>query len=276
MLWHQQNFLAKSIFLNFQHLINECIENTNPTKEYFFEKEGNDFYFSSQVPFPLMNGIISEAYEIKDINEKCKEFKEKFKGASYPITWFWIHDILPVSIDEVFNSHDLKSMGKYTSVAVERKNIQEFSSNLNKEAAIALVETDEQFKDFLEITKIVYGMSDNALPFMAHLYSAYKKSSHIKLYLASINDRPVSTLLSYQNENTLGLYNGATLEAHRKAGLLTSLILKAVTDAPQIDYVVAQLMAAQNAKGVCDQLGFKAYSHFYPFCFGYNLEEIHA
>ena len=83
-------------------------------------------------------------------------------------------------------------------------------------------------------------------------------------------------MLSYQHQNTLGLYNGATLDSYRKRGLLTALILHAVKNASQVDYIVAQLMAAQNAKGVCDQLGFKEYSHFYPLCFGFNLDEIHA
>lgn len=276
MFWHQLNPTAKSIFLNYQYFLDECIQSTNPTKECFFEKNGNDFYFATQVPFPLMNGIISEANEIEDIKEKCKTFKEKFKGAHYPITWFWIHDTLPIEIEKVFNAHDLKSMGRYTSIALENKNRQKYSLSLNKEVSINIVKTEEQFQDFLEITKVVYGMPNEALPFMAHLYSAYKNSNNIKLYLASINNCPAATLLSYEHENIIGLYDCATLETHRKKGLLTSLILNVIKESPHVDYFVAQLMAEKNAKGVCDQLGFKEYSHFYPFCFGYNIDEIHA
>jgi hypothetical protein len=276
MFWHQLNPTAKSIFLNYQYFLDECIQNTNPTKEYFFEKNKNDLYFATEVPFPLMNGIISEAYEIEDIKQKCETLKEKFKGASYPITWFWIHDTLPVEIEEVFNAHGLKSMGRYTSIALENKDRQKYLINFDKDVSINLVKTEEQFQDFLEIIKVVYGMSDDAIPLMARLYSAYKKSSNIKLYLASINNCPVSTLLSYQHGNILGFYDGATLETHRKKGLLTSLMLNVIKESPQIDYFVAQLMAAKNAKGVCDQLGFKEYSHFYPFCFGYKLDEIPA
>lgn len=36
------------------------------------------------------------------------------------------------------------------------------------------------------------------------------------------------------------------------------------------------LMAAQNARGVCDKLGFKDYSHFIPLCYGFNLNAISA
>lgn len=49
------------------------------------------------------------------------------------------------------------------------------------------------------------------------------------------------------------LYNAGLLESHSS-----------------VNYVVAQLMASQNAKGIVDQFGGEVYSHFTPICAGFN------
>lgn len=66
------------------------------------------------------------------------------------------------------------------------------------------------------------------------------------------------------------------LEPYRKRGLLTNLTIHAVENDATSEYVVAQLMASQNAKGICEQLEAKTYTHFTPFCFGFNLDEMKA
>lgn len=277
MLWQQLEPIAQSILLNFQGLMSECIRYTNPNKDYYFETVGGETYFSSQIQFPLMNGVISFAHEQNDINAKCDSLINRFKETTCPVTWFWPHDMsVPEDIESVFTKHGFSSMGEYISIAVEGEKVRDLSINLNKDVVIQLVENDKQFFEFIQITQEVYGMPEHAVPNMSRLYSAYKYTNNIRLYLALVNGKPASTLLCYQQKNILGIYNGATLESYRKQGLLTALIIHALKDAPTSDYVVAQLMASQNAKGVCDQLGFKTYSHFTPFCFGFNLDEMHA
>ena len=48
MYWHKMQPVAQSIFLNFQNLLDECMQHTTPDKNYFFEKNGDDVYFCSQ------------------------------------------------------------------------------------------------------------------------------------------------------------------------------------------------------------------------------------
>ncbi|MFT4060275.1 MAG: GNAT family N-acetyltransferase [Legionella sp.] len=278
MLWSTLNATAQSILLNFQELIFECVQKTSPDKNYYAEKQGDDFHYLTQILFPLMNGIISFDSDPQLIDAKCELLKNQFKEKSYPLTWFWPHDIdLPQPVESIFAKQDFYPMGKYTSVAVEAKKVRNLSIKLNKEAAtINLVEKEEQFEDFMQITKDVYGMPSDSLSAMTRLYSAYLFSDKIKLYLAEVESKPVATLLGFHDNDTLGLYNGATLEAYRKQGLLTALMINAVKDAPTANYVVAQLMAAQNARGICDKLGFKEYAHFIPLCHGFDLNAISA
>lgn len=277
MLWPTLNATAQSILLNFQKLVFECVQHTNPDKNYYAEKQEGDFYYLTQILFPLMNGIISFDSDPQVINAKCELLKNQFKEKNYPLTWFWPHDMdLPQPVESVFAKQGFHSMGKYTSVAVEAEKIRNLPIKLNKEATIKLVEREDQFEAFIQIAKDVYDVSSDSLSAMIRLYSAYKSSDKIKLYLAEVESKPVATLLGFHDNNTLGLYNGATLEAYRKQGLLTALMINAVKDAPAANYVVAQLMAAQNARGVCDKLGFKEYAHFIPLCYGFDLNAISA
>lgn len=277
MLWPTLNATAKSILLNFQELIFECVQRTNSDKDYYAEKQGGDFHYLTQILFPLMNGIISFDSDPQIINAKCELLKNQFKEKNYPLTWFWPHDMdLPQAVQSVFAEQGFYSMGKYTSVAGEAEKIRNLPIKLSKGAKIALVEREDQFEDFMQITKDVYGMSTDSLPAMTRLYSAYQSSEKVKLYLAEVESKPAATLLSFHDGNTLGLYNGATLEAYRKQGLLTALIINAVNEVPTANDVVAQLMAAQNARGVCDKLGFKEHAHFIPLCYGFDLNAISA
>jgi len=277
MLWSQLNATAQSILLNFQEFFFECVRHTNPDKNYYVEKHEGDFYFLTQILFPLMNGMISFDSDPQVINAKCEQLKKRFKENNCPLTWFWPHDTdLPQSVESVFIKHGFQSMGKYTSVAGEAKKIRSLPIKLNHKTVIHLVERDDQMEDFMQITKDVFNMPADSLSAMARLFSAYKSSDKIKLYLAVVESKPAATLLGFHDNDILGLYNGATLEAYRKQGLLTALIINAVKDASSANAVAAQLMAAQNARGVCDNLGFKEYAHFIPLCYGYDVNTISA
>lgn len=277
MLWSTLNSTAQAILLNFQELIFECVQKTNPDKNYYAEKQGDDFHYLTQILFPLMNGIISFESDPQTIDAKCELLKNQFKEKNYPITWFWPHNMsLPQPVESIFAKQGFYPMGKYTSVAVEAEKVRSMSIKLSDDATIRLVENEDQFEAFMQITKDVYGMPSDSLSAMKRLYSAYRFSDKIKLYLADVGSKPVATLLGFHDNDTLGLYNGATLEAYRKQGLLTALVIKAVKDTPTAHYVVAQLMAAQNARGVCDKLGFKEYAHFIPLCHGFDLNAVSA
>ena len=277
MLWSKLDATAQSILLNFQELIFECVRHTNPDKNYYAEKQEGDFHYLTQIGFPLMNGIISFDSDPQVINSKCEQLKNRFKEKSYPLTWFWPHDMdLPKSVESIFAKQGFYPMGKYTSVAVEAEKVRNLPIELNKDVTISLVEREDQFEAFMQISKEVYGVPSGALSAMTRLYSAYKSSDKIKLYLAEVKSKPVATLLSFHDDDALGLYNGATHAAYRKQGLLTALMINAVKDVPAANFVVAQLMAAQNARGACDKLGFKDYAHFIPLCHGFDLNAISA
>lgn len=277
MFWQNLDVTAQAILLNYQELISECVQHTSPDKHYYAEKHEQDFYYLTQISFPLMNGIFSFESDPQVIQAKCELLKTRFKDKNYPITWFWPHDMdLPSSVEAIFSKQGFHSMGKYTSVAAEGEIIRNLPIKMNKNAAIHLVVKEDQFEAFMQLTKDVYGVASDSLSAMVRLYSAYKTSGKIKLYLAEVDSKPVATLLSFHDKNILGLYNGATLEAYRKQGILTALMIHAVKKVPTANYVIAQLMAAQNARGVCDKLGFKEYAHFIPLCYGYDLDTMSA
>ena len=179
---------------------------------------------------------------------------------------------LPADVASIFAKQEFYSMGKYACVAVAAEKIKKLPIQLNEKATIHLVGKENQVEAFMQITKEVYDIASDSLAAMARLYRAYKTSDKYKLYLAEVDKKPVAVLASFHDENThtLGLYNSGTLEAYRKQGLLTALAIHAVKNAPTINNVVAFLMAAQNARGVADKLGFKEYAHFISLCYGYD------
>lgn len=276
-MWQQMDATSQAIFLNFLNLFEDSILHTKPDKSYFFERQHDDILFASQIPFPLMNGIVSFAYAPQAIETKCQTLLNRFALQDYPITWYWPHSVdIPPDVAAIFTKYGFVSLGNYLSVAMQADTIRHHTATLRANMAIQLVKTQTQFADFLSINQDVYGVPEAALNSMARLYSAYQHSPNIKLYLAYVDNKPCSTLLCYTRQDTLGLYNGATLPAFRKQGLLSNLIINALQEAPHVHYAVAQLMASQNAKGIVEQFGGKACAHFTPLCAGFNLAGMKA
>lgn len=119
-MWQQLDSTSQAIFLNLLGLFEECILHTNPDQHYYFEKQDGDIYFSSQIPFPLMNSMVSYTANPQEIDTKCDALLNRFKTSSCPITWYWPHAVdMPKEVAAVFDKHGFQSMGNYLSIAVE-------------------------------------------------------------------------------------------------------------------------------------------------------------
>lgn len=80
MMWQQLDSISQEILLNFVALFEECILHTNPDQHYYFKEQDGDSYFCSQIPFPLMNGIISAQLMA---SQNAKGIVDQFAGEVY-------------------------------------------------------------------------------------------------------------------------------------------------------------------------------------------------
>lgn len=276
MLWQNQSFKTQAVFLNYLHLLKTCI-NVMPNKNgCFFEETNEAFIFNTNISYPNMNGVVSFKSNINDILKDIAICQHRFSNLSLPITYFWPHN---QEVDRVTRANlqiqGYSSLKPYTCISCLPENILNKSFNPTNDVEIIQVSTEADFDAFMKITQIAFSVSNEGIVAMKALYRAYAFTSKVKLYMAKIHAKPAAVLLTFQDNTTLGLYNGATLKAFQKQGLMAMLANHAVSENKQnCQQVVCQLMAAKQAGGLCSLFGATEISTFEPYCRGFNASSL--
>jgi hypothetical protein len=271
--WDTMSETEKSSLHNFKALMQTCIAHAPDKNACFSQHVNKDFYFQTNVPFPLMNGVIGFSNNPHAINEQLEKLDSTLNKSTLPLTWIWPHNrAVPNDVLNTFKKHDFFPMGEYTNVAVSAEKIRVHTTNKNY--VIKQVHTDDEFNAFMAITAEVFEIPKEGRAALNNLYGAYRTSPHIKLYLSYDNQQPVSTLLVFQENQTLGLYNGATRTPFQKQKHLSNLIIHALHNNAESTWVVSQLMAAQQAKRIAIFFNAEIISRFTPLCRGYDLERL--
>jgi GNAT superfamily N-acetyltransferase len=88
------------------------------------------------------------------------------------------------------------------------------------------------------------------------------KDSPLWIYVGYLGDEAVATAELTVGGDVVGLYNIATLEAHRRKGIGSALTLRPLLDARGRGFKTAILQASADGLGVYKRLGFKETGHF--------------
>jgi GNAT superfamily N-acetyltransferase len=84
-----------------------------------------------------------------------------------------------------------------------------------------------------------------------------RRGCPIRLYVGYLGAEAVATAELTVSEGAVGLYNIATLEAHRRKGFGTALTLRPLLDAREEGHALAVLQASEQGQGVYAGLGFR-------------------
>lgn len=133
---------------------------------------------------------------------------------------------------------------------------------LQKQERIRIMEL-ENFPLFLDILTEAFGFN----PLIANQFEqAMKegiKTNKMVNYLAYHDQKPVAALTAIKTDQTISLWNAATLKPYRNQGLGASLVCHALKQAQQAEYQQAVVFLTQETK-LWSKLGFKFVCDF-PF-----------
>jgi hypothetical protein len=276
MYWQDQSSETRAVLLNFLHLVKTCIDVMPDKSGCFFDIISEAYVFNTNIPYPNMNGIVSFESELAKIKQNIAASRKRIGETSMPITFFWPHaQTVDKATDELLHAEGFESLGQYTCATCKPENILHKELPLSENVEIVQVTTDSEFDAFMQITQRVFSVPDEGIAPMRNLYQAYTFTDMVKLYMAKVDSEPASILLAFQDGGTLGLYNGATLANYQKQGLTAALTKHAVGELKEVCHqVVAQLMAAKQAEGLCKLFRAEEISTFEPYCHGFNTSNL--
>ena len=90
-------------------------------------------------------------------------------------------------------------------------------------------------------------------------------SANIKLFMAYYKDEPATVIMSYINDDTLGLYMLATLYEYRRLGLARAIMTYIINNAYSEGLKYAILQATEAGYALYKELGFEEYCQYKVF-----------
>lgn len=233
-------------------------------------KTAGDLHYVSGISFPLFNGIFcQQSFEEQKLNHSyLSQVMDFFKEKQVPYCWWWLNQTeLPTSLIEQLNNNDFVTPGDFDGVSVALSDVE--FANLNVDEDIKIVEATEAdaFADFMSILQQVFEFSDDVNSDLSNVLTAIGAGKGFAHYLAYYQDTPAAILTAYTKDNSVGLYNGATLTEFRNKGLCSGLAKRALSDAIKqgSELAVGQLMPSSFAAGLLEKIGFKKCCTMVPY-----------
>jgi hypothetical protein len=236
------------------------------------------YYWASQSP--LSNGLFQadfDAFSDQEFPKFLSELDAYFSKKKVPYMWWWLlQDAIPERVLESLQQAKMKDLGEISGIYMELDQL--VTTPKTKDIRICEVTTENDYRTFIDIYCKTFEISGGNKNHSYQRLRSYGNNGPCKHYLGYYEDIPACTLTTYQHENALGVYNGATLPSFRKKGLLTSILQQAlfagITNGSR--YSTGLLMASAMASGTCEQLGFKKVCRIRPFLKEYIPTHSHA
>lgn len=188
----------------------------------------------------------------------------KSKDLDYCI---WINkENLSTTTQSIFNDLNIEEQASEVGMVVEFEDYQ-FVENVNH-LNIRRVNNAESLATYARV------IAENWTPADQNVISYYNKTvehyldpnNKIQLLIYYHEGTPVSCVeLFPTNNETIGFYGFATLEAYRGKGIGTTLLTFALNIAKEMGYKNAILQGTEDGLNIYKKFGFKDYTTYYEF-----------
>ncbi|AHE68288.1 N-acetyltransferase [Legionella oakridgensis] len=136
---------------------------------------------------------------------------------------------IPAAIKTDLEAKGFHSLGDFLGIAAKLDEVT--FTTVNDKIKVRAVNTHKEYELFLTILCEVFQLSESIKMDFKDMYKSYGPQGKFKYYLGYYEGEPVSTLTTYTDGQTVGLYNGATLARFQKHGLCTALAQHVIKEA---------------------------------------------
>lgn len=168
---------------------------------------------------------------------------------------FWVvsNNELDEKIKSVLKNNGLREIKQWSGMALT-KDMFILTTNENAATEVRKINSTEELATWVEVLKqeLISGQQMEV-----ELFKQVFNNPKFNFYGAFINNELVATLLSYQAENSCGLYLIATKNNFRKRGIASLLINNTIKKAFESGFSSVVLQATNKGESVYEKIGFK-------------------
>jgi ribosomal protein S18 acetylase RimI-like enzyme len=225
-----------------------------------FHDDGDIKWFVSDVPFPLLNGVMCAKLEAGSEDRRIDEVLGAFKAAGVPMLWWTGPASRPVDIGSRLMARGLVQAGAPPGMAVDLGNLDAGEAPPDG-VTIKRVDGDDVLGEYVQVLKQVFELPDFVVGIFSDILTSrgYDEADAVQNYLAYLEGTPVAVCSVGYGAGVAGIYNVGTLEQARGRGIGRAITLRSLLDARERGYRVGVLEASGMGYNVYRQLGFEDY-----------------
>lgn len=217
----------------------------------------------SGLPCDTFNFVCRARLAEDSMRGRIDQVLEHFTSVRRPFSWWVGPADQPASLGQTLLEAGFAAAESEVAMAADLNalNMTELAPHGLR---IERVTTPEQLRDYAAINAANWTPPDQQV---INFYEAASpvilaSDSPLWVYIGYLGDEAAATAEMTIGGGVVGLYNIATLEAHRRLGVGSALTLSPLLDAREQGFTTAILQASSDGLGVYKRLGFKETGHF--------------
>lgn len=216
--------------------------------------------YESDLSHSLFNRIIVYAGLLsEEALSDIASIVDHYKSSKLPFSWLnWSHDSNAAELARVLEEQGLKKSGHSPGMALSLADWT-YHAPAIPNFDIKPILTNSEISWFKEIALPAFGLRDELGDAFMQVNEALGIGEHAPLrhYVGFVDDRPAGVVTTFQDGETLGIYNVATSEAFRRRGIGSALTAHAVREGQAAGSKQAVLQSSEMGVSVYRALGFR-------------------
>ncbi len=216
-------------------------------------------WFASDVAYPQFNGVRRARFHDDTVDEQIDETLGQFAARGVPLMWLVGPSTQPYDLGSRLERRGLRLDESLTGMALDLGQLDATG------APSAPGLTIEQVTDLaaLDCWLDAYAAGFEApacarAGFRCRFKSMGFGPAHpLRLYLASMDGRPVATTSLFLGAGVAGIYDVSTVPEARGKGIAAAVVRAALRDARSEGYVLGALQSTEIGVGLYRKLGFE-------------------
>jgi GNAT superfamily N-acetyltransferase len=209
---------------------------------------------AGNVPHPMVNFVLG-AHFSREEDARIDEIVSLYERRRSPFMWYVGPLSRPLDLEARLLKRGFKPAGAIVGMVLrELAPLQP----LGPDATVERLAPDDRasLEAANRIAAIAFGMPREVQKYVAELVTS-PEDGPVTVYLARVGGVPAATAVFAPTLAAGGLYNVATLPEHRRLGLASHLVARAIDEARPLGLPMHVLQATSQARHLYETLGFE-------------------
>ncbi len=225
-----------------------------------FHEDTDMLWTISSIPHPIFNNVFSAHVEPAEVDATIGKAINRARKRGVTMGWWISPSTRPSDLGKYLEDEGFISGGSATGMAVD---LFALESGLPEPNTLSIVEVKsiEEIQSWAKVSSIGFGIPDfvEKAWFNVHVSVGLGDDAPWRLYLASVDEKPIATSALYLGAGVAGIASVATVPEARRQGAGTAVTRYPLMEARRLGYKIGVLWSTEEALSVYRTLGFREY-----------------